>query len=87
MVNKGSIFIPPSISEGRLLKLSRPVCAIQLVPKDDRAKLGPLVSLDVGTEVTLCGEGYNDRTVKVCARDQYYFVFSADLGIQKETNS
>lgn len=84
MVNKESLFIPASISGGKLLTLSRPVCAIQLVPKEDRAKLGPLVSLSVGTEVRLCGAGYNDRTVKVCARDEFFFVFSDDLGLANE---
>lgn len=64
---------------GPKITLSRPVCAIQLLPKEVGAKLGPLRQLRMGTTVELCGDGYNDRTKKVRVDGQCFFVFCQDL--------
>jgi hypothetical protein len=47
-------------------------------------KLGLLSQLGPGVTVEICGNGFDDRTVKVrTANQQYYFVFFQDLTLQK----
>ncbi len=86
MWKRDSLFIPDLNGEGKRLTLTRPACAIQIIATEDRAKLGSLVSLAAGTEVVICGGGYDHRTVKVRAQEGYYFVFSEDLGLPEGLN-
>ncbi|HZS56017.1 MAG TPA: hypothetical protein VFA65_16560 [Bryobacteraceae bacterium] len=44
-----------------------------------KLRLGTLIKLPEEAEVEICGEGYNDRTTKVCWEGATYYVFSDDL--------
>lgn len=60
--------------------LSRPVCAIQLMPGEvGVTRLGLLSELQTGETLEFCGEGFNERTAKVRVHGNYFFVFLQDL--------
>jgi len=83
MMNTDAFFIPDTHTFGERIRLSRPISAIQLVPKEGGgAKLGLVAQLGPGTTVERCGDGFNERTTKVRAHDQYYFVFLQDIESQ-----
>lgn len=83
-MNKGAFSVPDPGVYGKKISLVKPISAIQLaLDEHGHGKLGLLSQLGPGTTVECCGEGYNDRMVKVRVKDQYYFVFSQDLKSQK----
>ncbi len=83
MMNTDAFFIPDSHIGSERIRLSRSISAIQLVPKEGGgAKLGLVVQLGPGTMVERCGGGFNERTVKVRAHGQYYFIFLQDMESQ-----
>jgi hypothetical protein len=80
MMNTDAFFIPDIQACEEGIRLLRPISAIQLVPKEGGgAKLGLVAQLGPGTTVQRCGDGFNERTAKVRAHDQYYFVFLQDI--------
>lgn len=80
MVNAQALFIPESPSVGRIFLLARSVCAISLerLPTG-RVRLGSIVSLPEGAPLEICGEGFNERTVKIKWRGNCYFVLLEDV--------
>jgi hypothetical protein len=84
-INRATFFIPDEDAGGNAVALSRTISALQLVRKEDGSvKLGLLAQLSPGTQVVLCGSGFNDRTVKVRAHKEYYFIFRQDLESQAQ---
>ena len=79
VIKEESIYIPDERVSGEKVQLSKTACAVQLIRNPNGAGLGPLRQLGVGTTVELCGDGYNDRTVKVRANGDCFFVFLEDL--------
>lgn len=80
IVDGSALFIPHGSGAEKLLTLPRPISAIQLIQKEDgTTKLGLLSQLSAGTEVRLCGDGFNERTIKVRAHGLCYFVFRQDV--------
>jgi hypothetical protein len=62
------------------LLLEKPICAIQLLfTEKGEQRLGLLAQLASGTNAEICGPGFNERTVKVRANGQSYFVFVQDI--------
>lgn len=62
------------------LSLEKPICAIQvLFTEKGEQRLGLLAQLGSGTTAEVCGPGFNDRTVRVRANGQIYFVFLQDI--------
>jgi len=61
--------------------LSKNIAAIQVLPADGTGepRLGMITQLPSGAELRPCGEGFNERTVRVKWGDGYYFVFLQDL--------
>ena len=61
--------------------LMKNIAAIQVLPADsgDGPRLGMITQLPSGAELTVCGEGFNERTVRVRWAEGYYFVFLQDL--------
>ena len=60
--------------------LPRNISAIQAASESDGAvRLGTILQLPEGTQVRICGDGFNERTVKVVWEGAYYFVFLEDL--------
>jgi hypothetical protein len=74
------IFIPPELSVQSSCTLSRNITAIRLESRaPGKAKLGPILRLPAGSNLDVCGDGFNPRTVKVHDGNSYYFVFREDL--------
>lgn len=87
-VDKSALFIPDEGLGGSPVVLARNISAIQLVKKEDGgAKLGFLVQLAAGTKVLLCGDGFNERTVKIRAEGNCYFVFRQDVSLDGSCSS
>ena len=60
--------------------LSRNISAIQALSEPDGGMgLGTILQLPEGTQIRVCGEGFNDRTVKVVWEDRCFFIFVEDL--------
>ncbi len=76
------ISIPTEKVVSRLCTLARRIPAILLErseQSDRNGKLGLILQLPADSDVEVCGDGFNSRTVKVCHNGLYYFVFSEDL--------
>ena len=48
---------------------------------DGNAELGAITHLPLGAEVTFCGDGFNERTLKIRWEGQFFFVFRNDLAL------
>ena len=60
--------------------LPRVAPAIQVIPElDGHVRVGTMLRLPAGTEVRLCGEGFDEKTVKVNWEGNYYYVFLQDI--------
>jgi hypothetical protein len=75
------LYIPESIRPLRSYTLSRRVAAIRLTRAGygPQGKLGEIVQLQPGTRLDCCGDGYNERTIKVHYAGNFYFVFLQDV--------
>jgi hypothetical protein len=73
--------IPESVCPRKTYVLSRRIAAIRLTRAADgrRGKLGGILQLPAGARLDCCGDGYNERTVKVHCGGEFYFVFLQDL--------
>ncbi len=65
---------------GRSCRLSNSIAVIRLV-SDERGGIhsAGLSELPKGAKVDVCGEGFNERTVTVRWRDEFFFVYRQDL--------
>jgi hypothetical protein len=62
------------------VRASRRVPAVRIVATADGAsELGGFAHIEADSLLSLCGEGYNDQTVKVRLENEYFYVFRADL--------
>lgn len=60
--------------------LSKNIWAIQLLPSQNGTfSVGPLGRIPKGAQLQICGAGFNERTLKVCFHDTFYFLFREDL--------
>ena len=60
--------------------LPRNISAIQALPEPDGGvRLGTILQLPEGTQVRVCGDGFNDRTVRVIWEGGYFFIFLEDI--------
>jgi hypothetical protein len=76
------ITIPTDQVADRVCTLARRIPAITLEKSggpDGRGKLGLILHLAAGSDVEICGDGFNSRTVRVRQNGMYYFIFSEDL--------
>lgn len=75
------LFIPDDAVRGPTVLLSKAISAVHLEHQDDGVgtKLGLLSQLGAGTKLVVCGEGFDERTVKVKVNGQCYFVFLQDI--------
>lgn len=81
MLSEQILSIPESVYPMKTYILSRPIAAIRLTRTADgrRGKLGEIVQLQPGARLDCCGDGYNERTVKVHYAGTFYFVFLQDI--------
>jgi hypothetical protein len=60
--------------------LSKNIAAMAVeAAEGGKPQYGPLGQLPRGTQVTVVGDGFNDRTVRVQCNDRLYFVFLQDI--------
>jgi hypothetical protein len=73
----------PKASTGPLSHLlAKNISAIELNGiEGGKARLGPVLQLPNGAQLDVCGEGFNEKTVKIRLNGKYYFVFRSDLGM------
>jgi len=63
--------------------LSDDILAMEIVPAvAGEVRLGPIAKIPEGADLECCGQGFNERTVKVRWRGKVYFVFLQDLESQ-----
>lgn len=61
-------------------RLPKTIPAIQVFCVDEGTpELGAISHLPEGAELTFCGTGFNEATIKARYGDQFYFVFLEDL--------
>lgn len=60
--------------------LPKNVSAIQVIPDGiGRMRLGTILQLPEGAEVEACGEGFDERTMKVSWQGGFYYIFLEDI--------
>ena len=81
MLGQEVLHIPESVRPLRSYTLSRRVAAIRLTraARGTQGKLGEIVQLEPGSQLDGCGDGYNERTIKVHYAGEFYFVFLQDV--------
>jgi hypothetical protein len=73
-------FIPDWVSYIAIYTLNEEIAAFQILQRENEvARFGPIVSLPAGAQLRTCGEGFNERTLKVRYEGFFYFVFIQDL--------
>jgi hypothetical protein len=73
-------FIPHWVSYVAVYILNEEIVAFQILQSENEvARFGPIVSLPAGAQVRTCGEGFNERTLKVRYEGSFYFVLVQDL--------
>jgi hypothetical protein len=66
----------------RTYLLSSAVTGFEVFPDHlNSDRLGPVCELPIGAELEICGDGFNERTVRTRCGDGYYFVFWRDLAL------
>lgn len=82
MVNEEMVYVPQVHTPTLSHSLGRNIAAIELVAAENgNPRLGPVLQLPNGSHLDVCGDGFNERTVKIRSNGKYYFVFKADLGM------
>lgn len=62
--------------------LSDRISAIQVTTTyHGQGPLGTITQLPKSAELEICGDGFNERTIKVCCQNSFYFVFREDIEI------
>ncbi len=81
VLSEDVLYIPESVHSLRSYTLSKRVAAIRLTraARGSEGKLGEIVQLQPGTRLDCCGDGYNERTIKVHYDGSFYFVFLQDV--------
>ena len=78
--NTQPFVIPDKLARHESVILFGPVAAIQITPTENgQPRLGVLSRLPAGTMLHICGDGFDERTAKVCVNGQYYFVFRHEI--------
>jgi hypothetical protein len=78
--NTQPFVIPDKLACQEPVILFGPVVAIQITPTENgQPSLGVLSRLPAGTMLHICGDGFDERTAKVCVNGHYYFVFRDEI--------
>ena len=87
MVNGEALFFPQDYfaQEARVARTR--ISAIELVTgQGNRGRLGTITQLPQNARLEICGDGFNERTVKVRCKDSFYFVFRDDVEVVAAKN-
>jgi hypothetical protein len=74
----GSFKLPEEVSG--VLTTNRKICAIHL--DAERNGVGTISHIPSGSKLSILGDGFNERTLKISWQDELYFVFREDVGIR-----
>lgn len=84
MWNPDALSISDNVSQKKY-SLSDDILAMEIVPAvAGDVRLGPISKIPEGANIECCGQGFNERTVKVRWRGMIYFVFVQDLETQRK---
>jgi len=87
MVNSEALFLPKNYLPQRARIVPSKICAIELIAgQDNRGRLGAITQLPQHVQLEICGDGFNERTVKVRCQNSFYFVFREDLEVLSGKN-
>jgi hypothetical protein len=82
MVDNGPSFVPLVYSSQEARIVPARISAIHLViGGDEPGRLGTITQLPQSAHLEVCGDGFNERTVKVRWQGSFYFVFREDVEI------
>ncbi len=85
MWNSSALFIPDVVFADQAYTLSEDVFAMELVRVENGdPRLGPVSKIPRGAEIQACGDGFNERTIKIRWQGKFYFVFLQDLEAQRK---
>jgi hypothetical protein len=89
MLREEVLSIPESVCPSKTYTLSRRIAALRLTVGTDsrRGRLGDILQLEPGARLDCCGDGYDERTIKVCFAGEFYFVFLRDLYDSESSHS
>jgi len=80
MLDASKLFFRTSSSGLPARILSPRISAVELTSdRHDHPRLGRITQLVQSCAIEICGEGFNERTVKVRYENSFYFVFRADV--------
>jgi hypothetical protein len=80
VIIEDSLYKPKMSTSPLSRSLSKNISAIELNGLENgQARLGPVLQLPSGAQVEVCGDGFNDRMVKIRSNGKYYFAFRSDL--------
>ncbi len=80
MVNEEVLYAPGAHEASLSHSLARNISAIELIAAESgKPRLGPVLQLPNGSLLDVCGDGFNERTIKIRSNGKYYFVFRSDL--------
>jgi hypothetical protein len=73
---------PSDFSEraAQVLTTNRKICAIHL--DTDRNRIGTISHIPTGSQIFICGDGFNERTVKISWQNESYFAFREDVNVR-----
>jgi hypothetical protein len=74
-----ALYIPEAETYTFTPPLTESVVAVELLRTSRGTRLGRISRIPEGACLDICGDGYNDRTVKVRWQGQIYFVLRQDL--------
>jgi hypothetical protein len=63
-----------------VLITNRKICAVHV--DAERNRLGAISHIPPGSRITICGDGFNERTLKISWQDELYVVFREDVDIR-----
>lgn len=66
-------------------KLTDAIPAFEIIAGENGAeRFGPVCRLPPGADLEACGDGFNQRSLKVQCGNRRYFVFLQDLHLQRQ---
>ncbi len=81
-MNSAAACVSDGVSAPKARILPNKISGIQLLTTADApGRVGIITQLPQSAQLEVCGEGFDDRTVKVRWLNSFYFVFRQDLEI------
>ena len=66
-------------------KLTDAIPGFEIIAGEDGTeRFGPVCRLPAGADLAACGDGFNQRSLKVQCGERRYFVFLQDLYLQRQ---